>query len=313
MENCTNCKRPLKKDDVFCSDCGTKVVSQHIDCPNCQKQNDVTDSFCSQCGLELRLISPPNATATLQLDTTDPESVHKELLGQFMRSLRRRILVDHESPLLDEYLEAFYKTSFNKQFMMASKQIADEIIETKQDVFVQPSSITGTAIQNKIEGLVDFFIIHHCKNLNKITLPESILKYQDTSLTQIDLTTMIIDFFDWESEKEKIYTDFLDMPVDKLKAASQHFLFPPRNEKIWMICDQSTLGSCKEGFAITENGLYWKAHFQDPRVALFVKLESVERQHDWILINDLFFNVNPSVNLKMLYFLRKLKVFYSQK
>ncbi len=307
MENCTNCKSPLIKDAAFCTACGTKVDSAYIDCPDCGHENDTTALFCSQCGYELSFINQ-EAEATKTLNTSDPEALSKDLLGYFMRALRRRIVVDHQSQQLEEYLTAFYKTKFNQRFMVAVQQLADEITEQKEDVFANANQQGHTAfIDQRMQGLLDYFIIHDCKDLNDITLPESILKYQNTALVDVDMPMMIEHFFDWKSEEEKIYTDFLVMPLDKLKAASKHFLFPPKNEKIWMICDQSVLGSCKEGFALTQKGLYWKAHFQEPQVVLYEDLKSIEKQQDWILVNDKFFNVNPSVNLKMMYFLRKVK------
>ena len=155
--------------------------------------------------------------------------------------------------------------------------------------------------------MLDYFIIRYCQDLNEIPLPEAILKYQDLSLEQIDLFEMIPDYLNFDQEEEKVFTDFLKMPLDKLKNASQSFLFPQKNEKILFICDQSLLGSCKEGFAMTEKALYWKAHLEKARVVQYNQLAKIERTKDWINVNDHFFNVNPSLNLKMMKLLKKLR------
>ena len=118
---------------------------------------------------------------------------------------------------------------------------------------------------------------------------------------------MIPDYLALDLEGEKVYTDFLKMPLDKLKNASKSFLFPEKDEKILFICDQSILGSCKEGFAMTEKALYWKAHLEKARAVDYRLLDEIKRTKEWISINGDFFNVSPSINLKMMKLLKKLR------
>ena len=103
-------------------------------------------------------------------------------------------------------------------------------------------------------------------------------------------------------------TALFGVPIDKLKNAGKFFLFPERDERILLICDQSLLGSCKEGFALTERGLYWKAQLQTARKVAYTALESVRREKDWLLINGDFFHANPSLDLKMMKLLKKLQL-----
>jgi len=112
---------------------------------------------------------------------------------------------------------------------------------------------------------------------------------------------------DFAQEKEVVYTDFLVMPMEKLKNASKSFLFPAPKEKILLICDQSLFGSCKEGFAITERALYWKAHLEKPQQLNFENIMQVEKSKEWITLNGFFFNVNPRLNLKMMKLIKKIK------
>lgn len=42
---------------------------------------------------------------------------------------------------------------------------------------------------------------------------------------------MILDFLQLGEEGEEFYTDFLRMPLDKLKQAGKSFLFPAKDEK----------------------------------------------------------------------------------
>jgi hypothetical protein len=97
------------------------------------------------------------------------------------------------------------------------------------------------------------------------------------------------------------------MPPRKVRNASQSFLFADPNERIFFICDQSILGSAKEGFAMTDQALYWRMPLQKAERVYYDKIESVKREKRWITVNDMFFNVSPTLNLKMLKLLKKLK------
>ncbi|MFK7933873.1 MAG: hypothetical protein AB8G22_10205 [Saprospiraceae bacterium] len=121
---------------------------------------------------------------------------------------------------------------------------------------------------------------------------------------------MVFDYLDFQSEKETVYTDFLSMPLDKLRNAGKSFLHPQKDEKILFICDQTLFGSVKEGFAMTEAAIYWKAQFQKAQAVRYRDLQTIERQKDWININEQFFNINPSLNLKMLKLLKKLQALH---
>ena len=111
----------------------------------------------------------------------------------------------------------------------------------------------------------------------------------------------------FEEEDETVYMDFLKMPPRKVRNASQSFLFAEPDERIFFICDQSILGSCKEGFAMTDQALYWRMPLQKAERVYYEKIETVLREKRWITVNDMFFNVNPTLNLKMLKLLKKLK------
>ena len=97
------------------------------------------------------------------------------------------------------------------------------------------------------------------------------------------------------------------MPLRKLQNASRNFLFPAKEEKVLLIADQTVFSTCREGFALTEDALYWKSHFKEAQKVFYHQIETVKKEKDWLLINDIFFNVNPTVNGKMVFLLNKLK------
>jgi len=76
-----------------------------------------------------------------------------------------------------------------------------------------------------------------------------------------------------------------------------------------LICDQSVLGSLKEGFAFTEKAIYWRMHFEPARKVSYENISEIKREKDWITINGHFFNTTNSLNIRILKLLRKLKEF----
>jgi hypothetical protein len=142
-------------------------------------------------------------------------------------------------------------------------------------------------------------------------LPEAILKYQGLKKEQIDLGQMISDYLDFENEDESVFFDFVSMPAKKLKNAADSFLHPKKGEIIHFICDLSILGSCKDGFAMTNQCIYWEMPVEKKQRVYFSKIKKIKREEDWITINGIFFNANKSLNLKLIRLLKKLKYLFA--
>jgi hypothetical protein len=121
------------------------------------------------------------------------------------------------------------------------------------------------------------------------------------------MNVMINDYLQTKNEPEVFYYDFILMPQDLLANACQSFLTADRNEKLFFICDLSLKGTCKEGFAMTNKGIYWKPQFDKARVVTYSNLSEIKREKDYLMINKFFFTVNPSVNLKVYKLLKKLR------
>ena len=156
--------------------------------------------------------------------------------------------------------------------------------------------------------LLNQFTIEHTPHLNEIQLSNAVLRYQFVKKDEVDINQIVFDYLDIEREKEeKIYTNFMNMPVAKIRNASQNFLFPAHNEPILVICDQTVFGTCREGFAFTTKGLYWKAHFNKAQKAYYKELYEIKSESDWITINGQYFHINRSLNFKIAKLLKKLK------
>lgn len=259
--------------------------------------------YCMQCGIpQFQLLEDkPKDLLDLEMELA-PQLNHR-----FFQALRERVKEEQSLDLLSYYVDRLHEYGFMETVRLRNDQLAEEIKE-----LLVRSGADRVKIEKLIQGtfdtLLDFFIIHHCKDFNKIALPEAILKYQEVHVEEIDLYRMILDYLDFGGEDEEVYfaDEFFTMPADKLKNAGRHFLFPAKEERIFLICDQSLFGSCREGFAFTEKALYWKAHLQKNRQVNYSGIESVKKEKDWITINDFFFNVNSTLNVKVMKLMRKL-------
>jgi len=259
--------------------------------------------FCFQCGTPQPVEQPKDRALKINWK----QDLAPQITALFFAGLRDRVRDEYDEGKVSEFSEKVYESGFRDLVQRRAQQTAEKLM-TQLNLDAISARQADKNIKRLLEELMDFFIIRYCKDLVPVTLPESILKYQQLSLEQIDLFQMILDYLDFAHESEVVYTDFLVMPVNKLKNAGRSFLFPEKNEKILLICDQSILGSCKEGFALTEKGLYWKAHLQNPRKVLYLNLSDLEKEKEWLNINGYFFNVNPALNLKMLRLLKKIRL-----
>ncbi|MCB0592873.1 MAG: zinc ribbon domain-containing protein [Lewinellaceae bacterium] len=277
-------------------------------CPNCKTILPSGARFCFNCGApqppEPRQEQKPPPKPMVDLDG----DVERELVELFFQALRRRVEQEHRAEQFQAYSERLYESGFRDTAYRKAAHLAEELRALKKEGKADPRAINRRIVRS-FEEQLDYFIIHHCQDINDIPLPETILRWQGVTPPEAGLFQMALDYLDFGNEPdEAVYVDFLKMPIDKLKNAGKFFLFPERDERILLICDQSLLGSCKEGFALTERGLYWKAQLQTARKVAYTALESVRREKDWLLINGDFFHANPSLDLKMMKLLKKLQL-----
>ncbi len=246
----------------------------------------------------------PSVVAAVRLNLRG--NVEQQIESQFFLAFRERIETEHHPNRLEAYTERLYQSGFQEVIVRRAEQLAAQIHVLDQAEELNERRLEGL-LTNAFEDLLDYFIIRHCTDLNAVTLPEAVLSYQGLRYEDVNLFQMVMHYLDFAREEETIYTDFLSMPLDKLKNASLSFLHPQPEERIYFICDQSILGSVREGFAMTERALYWKAPLEPARQVIYDNLQTIERKKDWITINGLFFNVNQSLNFKMLKLLKKIK------
>ena len=310
MKNCNHCNTRLLDDARFCHNCGKKVIETSIICDNCKTSNPSSNQACTSCGISLPKSSKAHYESQYSLDFKETSVLAGTIKAYFYQAFRKKISEEQDEKKYDDYVLRFQQSDLGKKFDIRLNQLAEEAysIHAKQDGHTQRK--VDHMLDKNFNQILDHFIILEARDLNEVVLKEEILSYLELKHGEFDLQKMVLDYLDLENESETFYIDFIIMPVKKLKNASQAFLFPDKDEKIMLIADQTVFGSCKEGFAITEKGIYWKAHFEKAQRVLFKDLHTIKREKDWISINGLFFNVSPSINLKMLKLLKKLKEVY---
>ena len=247
-------------------------------CVHCHKPLLTGARFCHHCGARVE-------------EKKKTPSGPQEIANRFFEVLKNRVREEQDEGTYDNYLLRFRDSEFSGTFDIRVDQLAE-----------QPGNL-----EEELEDLCDFFMLHYCRDLHVNPIPEAILKYQYIDPSPDNLSQMAADYLQFSAEADTVYTNFLDMPVDKLRNAGKAFLFPEKNERIFFICDLSLLGSCKEGFAMTEKALYWKAPLEKARKVAYGELRQVVREKEWIRINGYFFNARKAVNIRMLKLLRKLR------
>lgn len=268
-------------------------------CENCKTELPVEARFCFNCG------QPVSAKAKRQQEPLilDPLGDVTSQFNELFFSELKNVLEQEQDPqLFQKYSERVYQCGFRDIILRRSEHLAEKI---QNPGF--PGNEVNDSVLSLLEELLDFFIIRYCGDLNVVTLPEAILKYHNEGIHFAELFQMTLDYLNFDSEDEPVYTDFLKMPVEKLKTAGKSFLFPEPKEKILFICDLSLLGSCREGFAMTEKALYWKNPMQKARKVAYADLEEVKRVEDWITINGFFFHVNQALDIRMMKLLKRLR------
>ena len=312
MKKCTHCNTDLLDNARFCHDCGTKVLVEAIECPNCNNTNSAIEKFCINCGFNFAIEknNSPTYQSRYPIDFKESQTISEQIKVYFFRFFKNKIREEQDLNRYEVYLKKLYTSEYGKSLEMRMQHLAEEaysIHASQEDSIPQK---VDQMLDKSFNSQLNHFITMFCKDINEFKIPEETLAYEEAKKSDIDLQTMILHFLELKNEKEIFYTDFILMPIQKLKNASQAFLFPGKDEKIMLIADQTIFGSCKEGFAMTEDGLYWKAHFENPQKVMYKDIYEVKKEKDWIAVNGLFFNVNPSVNVKMLKLLRKLQEIY---
>ena len=309
MNLCPNCATEIIPGSKFCNRCGDKIADRTKECPACSHRGPLTSVFCHHCGFHFEAkakYDDKRYSPFYELDF-DPLTLTEQVKTFFFRSLRQRVEEEHDPKKYADYVERFYQSKFRDIYGLRSEQIAEDVRTQWERFGTEALPEIDKRLGIAFEGLLDYFIIQYCPDLNGMLLPSAILKYEKAIPGKTDLWQMIQDFLDFEHEQEVFYYDFITMKPELLANACKSFLLADRQERVFFICDLSLKSNCKEGFAMTNKGLYWVAPFDRPRRLCYNDIEEVKREKEWVTLNGHFFNANPTLNLKLLKLLKKLR------
>lgn len=170
---------------------------------------------------------------------------------------------------------------------------------------------TEKAARNRIKDtfadLSEYFIVETAGDLSEGILPQRLLRHQSLDWETADLFKVVMDYLDFEAENELVYTDFVTMPARALRNATKSFIQAKKDERVFLICDQSLLSQAKNGFAITDSGLYWKNVLQPAGAVTFTTLQQVKLEQGHLKLDGQFFNAGSRLNLKMALLLDRLR------
>jgi hypothetical protein len=342
--NCQHCGSKLLKNAKFCHSCGEAVMLRMEACQACSTLNPIHAAFCIGCGdalhedeeqeerkkhsekqrknkedfqkakasqeekpdKETRIYKP-----IFQVPFSDELALEESIKSYFFQALRSRVIEISDEKKYSEYVQTFYDSGFNFYFSQRQKKL---IRELQQVPYLHPEDAdyqVDILIDDAFEAILNRFTTSHTRALNDWQPPD-VTRWELIKKEDLNLEKMIFDYLDVDTNDEKHYTNFLTMPMPKLKNAWKSFLFATQAEMPLVISDQTVFGSCKEGYAITNKGIYWKAAFNTPNRFYFEELYDIRKEQDWININGQYFHINQKMNYKLLRLLKKLRSIYGQ-
>ncbi len=331
-KDCPDCHTELPEAARFCFSCGypqleeddspsagAKAPGENFlvleELPDPRTGNDesvlsAADSFIAKPDLTVKRSASEPATAIGNNDSPTPSgaiSTKKytmaELKQAFREYFQERIIAYFGSGQLKKYYAALEKSNSFQQLRDGSLTNLVNWINGGERTY---ASVTRR-INDTLADLTEYFIVEIAGDLHGQVLPQRLLRHQSVDWNTVDLFKLVMDFLDFEAETERVYTDFVSMPARALRNATNAFLRAGKDERIFFICDQSLISQAKNGFSVTDAGIYWKNVLQPAGSALFTTIEKVSINQGHLEVDGQFFNAGAGLNLKMAVLLDKLR------
>ena len=161
--------------------------------------------------------------------------------------------------------------------------------------------------EDVLADLIEYFIVESGAELHEGVYAQRLLRYQGVDWREVDLFKLVMDYLDFDTEEEVVYTDFVTMPARTLRNATESYLRAGRDERVFFICDQSLLGGGKHGFAVTDSGMYWKNVLQPAGLLNYRTLNQVSVEAGHLTIDHQYFDAGARLNLRVVLLLDKLR------
>lgn len=313
---------PAKPSTNPCSECSTKLPTKARFCYVCglpQPSPDKQESQESEPpedSLELPELpadsvpqpesiaeapQPPKQSLSLQ-DRKRPVVTTGELRKAFKSYCLDRITAYFGSRSLTKFTA---RLEDNSSFQQVRDGSLSSLATWLND---QPAGdLAKVRKQNNFADLTEYFIVETAGDLSANVLPQRLLRYQSVNWQTADLFKLVMDYLDFSVETETVHTDFVSMSARALKNATKSFLHAAKDERVFFICDQSLISQAKNGFAITDSGIYWKNILQPAGAATFTTMQAPKLEQGHLVIDGQFFDAGGSLNLKVAVLLDKLR------
>ncbi len=259
-----------------------------LSCWNCRGQLPNSAVFCPNCGAK-QFDDKVNTHDQLKINL---QHSFKQYLNDFLYQnfgafKSKKILAAYDSDTL-------FKNQLDRQI--------ESMISSLQK---NEPSFSQQLINRNFYALVHQFLINQDKTTLGFPLKENIVAYLWEKWQDLNLLRMALDFLDFANEDDLVvYTDLSRVPVKHVKNALNNFLFPEVEERILLICDVNFIRNFKNGFALTDRGVYWKEPISKPQSISYDRIGALELTENWLTINGLFFNARLSLNIKLMLYLR---------
>jgi predicted GNAT family N-acyltransferase len=222
--------------------------------------------------------------------------------------------LDFRAALLDR-LTAYFGAKSHRKYLQrlsdneAYQRLRDSSLSNLHRWLKTGPNPTAAAQRQRdtFADLIEYFVVETAGDLSRGIFSQRLLRYQSTDWEKVDLFQLSMDYLDFDRESETVYTDFVSMPSRALKNASNSFLKAGKDERVFLICDQSLISRAKNGFAVTDAGLYWKSVLQPAGATTFTTLTEVRMEQGHLVIDGQYFDAGGRLNLKVALLLDKLK------
>ncbi|WP_020571934.1 GNAT family N-acetyltransferase [Neolewinella persica] len=226
-----------------------------------------------------------------------------ELKNDFREHLQAQILAYFDDRKLRKYIARMEEsTEFQRLRDGSLKGILNWLnhgVHTKKEA--------QRRLHDTFADLSEYFIVETAGDLSEGVLPQRLLRHQSIDWETANIFKVVMDYLDFEEENELVYTDFVSMPSRALRNATKSFIRAKKDERVFLICDQSLLSQAKNGFAVTDAGLYWKNVLQPAGAVTFTTLNEIKLDQGHLSLDGQFFNAGSRLNLKMALLLNKLR------
>ncbi|WP_116108181.1 GNAT family N-acetyltransferase [Lewinella sp. IMCC34191] len=235
-------------------------------------------------------------------DIPDPEVTPAELREEFEDRLGERLTAYFGPDELPRYLTVYRNADNFHRIRDVNLHSLSQWINGRP-----PGGEAAKRKSRAIGELIEYFVVETAAQLHEGLISQEVLRFQGAEWERIDLYKLVMTYLDFGAVSEKVYTDFVTIPPKVLKRATENYLRTSRDERLFFICDQTLFGSGKQGFAMTDAGIYWKNVLQPAGAATYTTIRQVAVEDDHLMIDGQYFDAGERLNLQVALLLDKLR------